>query len=143
LLTGIFGAIKVVACLVFVVFSAPPANKGRLPKRSDKNTTKTKQATTLIAPKIPVKMGIAGGLFLAQQSTGSTALAYFGPQFFELLVGDANKGRLPKRSDKNTTKTKQATTLIAPKIPVNKRVRSPGGLYDCHCGGRENLPSAW
>ncbi|KAF9894478.1 hypothetical protein FE257_006361 [Aspergillus nanangensis] len=28
------------------------------------------------------------GLFLAQQSTGATAMAYFGPQFFGLLVGD-------------------------------------------------------
>ncbi|KAJ5952057.1 uncharacterized protein N7479_010470 [Penicillium vulpinum] len=37
------------------------------------------------------RMGIAGGLFLAQQSTGSTALAYFGPQFFELLVGDGDR----------------------------------------------------
>ncbi|KUM60827.1 hypothetical protein ACN42_g6268 [Penicillium freii] len=36
-------------------------------------------------------MGIAGGLFLAQQSTGSTALAYFGPQFFELLVGAGDR----------------------------------------------------
>lgn len=37
------------------------------------------------------RMGIAGGLFLAQQSTGSTALAYFGPQFFELLVGAGDR----------------------------------------------------
>ncbi|CAG7993262.1 unnamed protein product [Penicillium salamii] len=34
---------------------------------------------------------IGGGLFLAQQSTGSTALAYFGPQFFALLVGDGDR----------------------------------------------------
>ncbi|KAF7589184.1 hypothetical protein BBP40_004672 [Aspergillus hancockii] len=30
------------------------------------------------------------GMFLAQQSTGATAMAYFGPQFFALLVGDNN-----------------------------------------------------
>ncbi|GIJ99802.1 hypothetical protein Aspvir_003805 [Aspergillus viridinutans] len=30
---------------------------------------------------------LAFGLFLAQQSTGATALAYFAPQFFSLLVG--------------------------------------------------------
>ncbi|KAN0067793.1 General substrate transporter [Elaphomyces granulatus] len=30
---------------------------------------------------------LAAGIFLAQQSTGATALAYFGPQFFSLLVG--------------------------------------------------------
>lgn len=37
---------------------------------------------------------LAGGLFLAQQSTGSTALAYFGPQFFSLLVGPGDKNLL-------------------------------------------------
>jgi sugar porter (SP) family MFS transporter len=37
---------------------------------------------------------IGGGLFLAQQSTGSTALAYFGPQFFSLLVGPGDKNLL-------------------------------------------------
>lgn len=34
------------------------------------------------------------GIFLAQQSTGSTALAYFGPQFFALLVGKGNDNLL-------------------------------------------------
>ncbi|KAF7166417.1 hypothetical protein CNMCM6106_002214 [Aspergillus hiratsukae] len=33
---------------------------------------------------------LAFGLFLSQQSTGATALAYFGPQFFSLLVGPAD-----------------------------------------------------
>ncbi|KAJ5432986.1 uncharacterized protein N7458_012142 [Penicillium daleae] len=37
---------------------------------------------------------IGGGLFLSQQSTGSTALAYFGPQFFSLLVGPGDKNLL-------------------------------------------------
>ncbi|KAJ5765270.1 hypothetical protein N7520_004829 [Penicillium odoratum] len=37
---------------------------------------------------------IGGGLFLAQQSTGSTALAYFGPQFFSLIVGPGDKNLL-------------------------------------------------
>ncbi|KAF3384354.1 Quinate permease [Penicillium rolfsii] len=37
---------------------------------------------------------IGSGLFLAQQSTGSTALAYFGPQFFALLVGAGDKNLL-------------------------------------------------
>lgn len=35
-------------------------------------------------------------VFLAQQSTGATAMAYFGPQFFGMLVGDSG-------SDANTT----------------------------------------
>lgn len=30
-------------------------------------------------------------IFLCQQSTGATALAYFGPQFFTLLVGEGDK----------------------------------------------------
>ncbi|PGH14593.1 hypothetical protein AJ79_02928 [Helicocarpus griseus UAMH5409] len=37
---------------------------------------------------------IAFGVFLAQQSTGSTALAYFGPQFFALLVGKGDQNLL-------------------------------------------------
>jgi sugar porter (SP) family MFS transporter len=37
---------------------------------------------------------VGGGLFLAQQSTGSTALAYFGPQFFSLLVGPGDQNLL-------------------------------------------------
>jgi sugar porter (SP) family MFS transporter len=37
---------------------------------------------------------IGAGIFLAQQSTGSTALAYFGPQFFSLLVGPGDKNLL-------------------------------------------------
>lgn len=37
---------------------------------------------------------VGGGLFLAQQSTGSTALAYFGPQFFSLIVGPGDKNLL-------------------------------------------------
>jgi sugar porter (SP) family MFS transporter len=34
---------------------------------------------------------LAVGVFIAQQSTGATALAYFGPQFFALIVGPGNK----------------------------------------------------
>ncbi|KAJ5678102.1 uncharacterized protein N7477_003735 [Penicillium maclennaniae] len=37
---------------------------------------------------------LGAGLFLAQQSTGSTALAYFGPQFFSLLVGPGDQNLL-------------------------------------------------
>ncbi|OJJ37344.1 hypothetical protein ASPWEDRAFT_107795 [Aspergillus wentii DTO 134E9] len=37
---------------------------------------------------------LGAGLFLAQQSTGATALAYFGPQFFALLVGPGDKNLL-------------------------------------------------
>ncbi|KAL4943596.1 general substrate transporter [Aspergillus oleicola] len=31
---------------------------------------------------------LAVGIFVSQQATGATAMAYFGPQFFEILVGD-------------------------------------------------------
>lgn len=34
------------------------------------------------------------GIFMAQQSTGATALAYFGPQFFSMLVGPGDKNLL-------------------------------------------------
>lgn len=34
---------------------------------------------------------LAVGMFLAQQSTGATALAYFGPQFFAMIVGPGDK----------------------------------------------------
>jgi sugar porter (SP) family MFS transporter len=33
---------------------------------------------------------LAIGIFLAQQSTGATALAYFGPQFFSMVVGSGD-----------------------------------------------------
>ncbi|KAI5827510.1 general substrate transporter [Schizophyllum commune Tattone D] len=37
---------------------------------------------------------IAAGVFLCQQSVGSTALAYYGPQFFKLLVGPGDNNIL-------------------------------------------------
>ncbi|KAJ9235828.1 hypothetical protein DTO169E5_5991 [Paecilomyces variotii] len=37
---------------------------------------------------------IGFGFFMAQQSTGSTALAYFGPQFFSLLTGPGDQDLL-------------------------------------------------
>lgn len=37
---------------------------------------------------------LAFGVFLSQQSTGATALAYFGPQFFALLVGEGDQNLL-------------------------------------------------
>ena len=37
---------------------------------------------------------LAFGVFCAQQSTGATALAYFGPQFFSLLVGEDDEKNL-------------------------------------------------
>ncbi|KAK1140717.1 hypothetical protein N8T08_009918 [Aspergillus melleus] len=36
------------------------------------------------------RLALGISLFIAQQSTGATAMAYFGPQFFALLVGQNN-----------------------------------------------------
>lgn len=36
----------------------------------------------------------AFAIFAAQQATGATAFAYFGPQYFKVLVGSGNKGLL-------------------------------------------------
>lgn len=40
------------------------------------------------------RMGAAFALFLAQQATGATAFAYFGPQYFKLLVGPGTRNLL-------------------------------------------------
>lgn len=42
----------------------------------------------LLEPANRRRLMLAFGLFLGQQSTGMTALAYFAPQFFSLVVGD-------------------------------------------------------
>lgn len=47
------------------------------------------------------RLGLGFFLFLAQQSTGATAMAYFGPQFFGMLVGDGDSGS--GSGDGNTT----------------------------------------
>ncbi|KAL4957689.1 general substrate transporter [Aspergillus filifer] len=38
---------------------------------------------------------LAIGIFISQQATGATAMAYFGPQFFEILVGDPESSSSP------------------------------------------------
>lgn len=40
------------------------------------------------------RLALGFGIFLAQQSTGATAMAYFGPQFFAMLVGPGDKNLL-------------------------------------------------
>lgn len=42
----------------------------------------------LLEPANRYRLGLAFFMFLGQQCTGMTALAYFGPQFFKLIVGD-------------------------------------------------------
>lgn len=48
----------------------------------------------LLEPANRYRLGLAVGVFLGQQCTGMTALAYFGPQFFQLLVGAGEKNLL-------------------------------------------------
>ena len=45
-------------------------------------------------PANRLRLAIAFGLFLGQQCTGMTALAYFGPQFFSTLVGSGSRDLL-------------------------------------------------
>jgi hypothetical protein len=48
----------------------------------------------LLEPANRYRLILAFGVFLGQQCTGMTALAYFGPQFFKLLVGGGNQDLL-------------------------------------------------
>lgn len=48
----------------------------------------------LLEPANRYRLGLAFGIFLGQQCTGQTALAYFGPQFFKILVGSGTKNLL-------------------------------------------------
>ncbi|KAF2768739.1 general substrate transporter [Teratosphaeria nubilosa] len=48
----------------------------------------------LLEPANRLRLMLAFGVFLGQQCTGMTALAYFGPQFFKLLVGGGSQDLL-------------------------------------------------
>lgn len=48
----------------------------------------------LLEPANRYRLALAFGIFLGQQCTGMTALAYFGPQFFKLLVGGGSQDLL-------------------------------------------------
>ena len=48
----------------------------------------------LLEPANRFRIITAFCIFLGQQCTGMTALAYFGPQFFKLLVGGGNQDLL-------------------------------------------------
>ncbi|KAK5135550.1 hypothetical protein LTR08_005185 [Meristemomyces frigidus] len=48
----------------------------------------------LLEPANRYRLILAVGIFLGQQCTGMTALAYFGPQFFKLLVGGGSQDLL-------------------------------------------------
>jgi MFS family permease len=55
---------------------------------ADRHSTADFRLTELLAWPNARRLLLGISLFLAQQSTGATAMAYFGPQFFALLVGD-------------------------------------------------------
>jgi hypothetical protein len=46
------------------------------------------QSRELLEPANRYRLALAFFMFCGQQCTGMTALAYFGPQFFKLIVGD-------------------------------------------------------
>lgn len=48
----------------------------------------------LLEPANRYRLTLAFGIFLGQQCTGQTALAYFGPQFFKILVGGGEQDLL-------------------------------------------------
>ncbi|KAL4795926.1 general substrate transporter [Aspergillus venezuelensis] len=53
---------------------------------------------------------LAVGIFISQQATGATAMAYFGPQFFEILVGE------PESS--SSSSTAEAGTAVSGSLPL-------------------------
>lgn len=57
---------------------------------ADRHATEGFHPRELLAWRNARRLLLAITLFLAQQSTGATAMAYFGPQFFALLVGQDN-----------------------------------------------------
>lgn len=52
--------------------------------------TQGRKKRELLEPANRHRLMLAFGLFLGQQCTGMTALAYFAPQFFKLLTGNNN-----------------------------------------------------
>ncbi|PWY67210.1 MFS quinate transporter [Aspergillus heteromorphus CBS 117.55] len=55
---------------------------------SDAHAAADFSAKELLTPSNRHRLALGVSLFICQQSTGATAMAYFGPQFFSLLVGD-------------------------------------------------------
>ncbi|PYH43801.1 sugar porter family MFS transporter [Aspergillus saccharolyticus JOP 1030-1] len=49
------------------------------------------------------RLGLGVSLFVCQQSTGATAMAYFGPQFFSLLVGGSSDASTTSESTARLT----------------------------------------
>lgn len=58
------------------------------------------------------RVALAVFLFVAQQATGATALAYFGPQFFRLLVGAPDAGTDTGEEQSKAEAATQSLTLL-------------------------------
>lgn len=66
----------------------------RLGVEMEAQATEGFELRELLQPDNFKRVFAAFAIFLAQQSTGATALAYFGPQYFKLLVGPGKKDLL-------------------------------------------------
>lgn len=58
---------------------------------SDRRATDGFRLGELLQGSNARRIALAATMFLAQQSTGATAMAYFGPQFFGMLVGEGDR----------------------------------------------------
>lgn len=63
-------------------------NEIRVGLEEELRATEGFQKRELLEPANRYRLALAFFMFLGQQCTGMTALAYFGPQFFKLIVGD-------------------------------------------------------
>lgn len=66
----------------------------RLGVEMEAQATEGFEMRELMQPDNFKRISAAFAIFLAQQATGATALAYFGPQYFKLLVGPGDKDLL-------------------------------------------------
>ena len=69
-------------------------NEIRVGLAEELRATEGLKTRELLEPANRYRLLLAFGIFLGQQCTGMTALAYFGPQFFKVLVGGGSKDLL-------------------------------------------------
>ncbi|KAK4553093.1 hypothetical protein LTR86_009820 [Recurvomyces mirabilis] len=69
-------------------------NEIRVGLAEELRATEGLKTRELLEPANRYRLLLAFGIFLGQQCTGMTALAYFGPQFFKVLVGGGSQDLL-------------------------------------------------
>ncbi|KAK5682710.1 hypothetical protein LTS10_005840 [Elasticomyces elasticus] len=69
-------------------------NEIRVGLAEELRATEGFKSRELLEPANRYRLALAFGIFLGQQCTGMTALAYFAPQFFKVLVGGGNQNLL-------------------------------------------------